>query len=164
MAKVNKNLKIFRKGKNQSHSMVINYILVISLIALLLYSIYYVIRVTKSSKEEFTSLKNENCKYTVVYVYSSTCPFCISFEKTFEEFMSKVKSYVSCDLTIGKKEISELTSDEHKLYNVSAFPTIVVLDASNKVVDKLVGKRDLETLLREISGLLKLDNSVAANH
>lgn len=168
MVKASKSLNIIKKGKNAPNKL-INYILLVSLIALLLYSIFYVFRVTKSSKEEFKSLEvdfnKRPCKYTIVYIYSNSCSFCTSFTPTFDKFASLVGNYSSyCDITILKKEVSDLDSKEKNKYNITAFPTIVIMDSDGKIINTIIGKRDLESLKNEVMGSLKLNNSVVAEH
>jgi thiol-disulfide isomerase/thioredoxin len=137
----------------------INYILIVSLILLLLYAFMYVMQLTKSTRETF----DQKGRYTVLYVYSDSCSFCRAFTSTFERFSKEIAMQYP-NVHVDKKEVSQLDPVESKKLNITAFPTIVVFDTEGKEVNRIIGKRDLYPLMREVMGSFVLNNTSSRGH
>jgi thiol-disulfide isomerase/thioredoxin len=150
-----------RSSKNTVDTM-INYILVISLVLLLAYAFIYIVKITQASKEAFDN-NGSIPSFKVLYVYSNACGYCRAFHPTYEKFSSMIaEEYPNIELT--KKEISEIDPVEATKLDISAFPTIVVFDSANKEIARIVGKRDLLPLLREVKGSFMLGKATVTGH
>lgn len=117
-------------------STVSNHAILISAIAILLmiFAVFYVAKFMSYLKtyEKFES-------YSVVYIYSSSCGFCTRFAPVFKEFSDSSK------LNTQAFEQSEQAASKYMPY-VSAFPTILILDTSDKMIASTTGAMTLPKL------------------
>ena len=100
------------------------------------------------NKTIFTNMNSENFENNgqkkVVYFYMDGCPHCDSFSPIWDEFTQ------NCPLpthTIESKNAGEMM----KKYNISGFPTILLLDENNNKLKELDGPRTVDGLNAMIS-------------
>jgi thiol-disulfide isomerase/thioredoxin len=113
---------------NKSSMNFTNVVLMVSLVILTITVVMYYF---PKRMESFT----DQMKWKVVYVYSDTCPHCISFTPIFDQF--KATEVLNTKLQIIKVEKREAVE---YLNEVSGFPTVMIYNSEGKVVDKLVGR------------------------
>jgi len=84
----------------------------------------------------------------VVDFYSTTCPPCLRFSPTFQKWAKQFKNLQFVQVNVEKSP--ELT----KQYEITALPTLLILDKEGKVVKKWVGLREVSKanpFLKEIN-------------
>lgn len=100
------------------------------------------------NKTIFTNMNSENFENNgqkkVVYFYMDGCPHCDSFSKTWDEFIK------ICPLPTHKIE-SANAGEMMNTYNISGFPTILLLDENNNKLKELDGPRTVAGLNAMIS-------------
>jgi len=111
----------------------------------------------------FEAFDNAQSSFKIMYIYSNSCGYCRAFHPTFEKFSAMIKQEYP-DIQLVKKEISEIDSTEAAKLDISAFPTIVIFDRAHKEVTRIVGKRELVPLMREVKGSLMLGKATASGH
>ena len=135
----------------------INWILIIALAALLVFTIVYVVNIHKMANKmegfiEDASAKPANTNagapgsYKLVYVYSKTCPHCVEFTPTFDEFTRQLSSQqpLASKINVEKVERSDPSAAAY-LKMVEGFPTVLLLK-DNELKEMIVGKTDLSTI------------------
>lgn len=125
-----------------------NWVLIIALVALLTFTIVYVINIHKMAKrmENFIEEGTSSANYKLVYVYSKTCPHCIEFSPIFDDFTRQLANHqtLSSKLAVEKVERAD-TSAAKYLRMVEGFPTVMLLKG-DELKEMLVGKTDLPTM------------------
>ena len=110
--------------------------------ALMLIIFYYF------NKTIFTNMNSENFENNgqkkVVYFYMNGCPHCDSFSPIWDEFTQ------NCPLPTHKIE-SANAGEMMNTYNISGFPTILLLNENNTKLKELDGPRTLAGLNAMIS-------------
>ena len=100
------------------------------------------------NKTIFTNMNSENFENNgqkkVVYFYMNGCPHCDSFSPIWDEFTQ------NCPLPTHKIE-SRDAGEMMNTYNISGFPTILLLDENNTKLKELDGPRTLAGLNAMIS-------------
>ena len=100
------------------------------------------------NKTIFTSMNSENFENNgqkkVVYFYMNGCPHCDSFSPIWDEFKQ------NCPLPTHKIE-SANAGEMMNTYNISGFPTILLLNENNTKLKELDGPRTLAGLNAMIS-------------
>lgn len=100
------------------------------------------------NKTIFTSMNSENFENNgqkkVVYFYMNGCPHCDSFSPIWDEFTQ------NCPLPTHKIE-SANAGEMMNTYNISGFPTILLLNENNTKLKELDGPRTLAGLNAMIS-------------
>ena len=110
--------------------------------ALMLIIFYYF------NKTIFTNMNSENFENNgqkkVVYFYMDGCPHCDSFSKTWDEFI-KISPLPTHKIEGAK------AGEMMNTYNISGFPTILLLDENNNKLKELDGPRTVAGLKAMIS-------------
>lgn len=100
------------------------------------------------NKTIFTNMNSENFENNgqkkVVYFYMNGCPHCDSFSPIWDEFTQ------NCPLPTHKIE-SANAGEMMNTYNISGFPTILLLNENNTKLKELDGPRTLAGLNAMIS-------------
>ena len=100
------------------------------------------------NKTIFTNMNSENFENNgqkkVVYFYMNGCPHCDSFSPIWDEFTQ------NCPLPTHKIE-SRDAGEMMSTYNISGFPTILLLNENNTKLKELDGPRTLAGLNAMIS-------------
>jgi len=88
---------------------------------------------------DVSRLQNDKSEKKIVYFYMEGCGHCKEFAPTWDKFIktSPIPTY----------KIESKGSDSMlQKYNISGFPTIVLLDSKNELIKTLNGERTLEGL------------------
>ena len=119
-------------------------IAIASAVVLAFIALYYIVNVRTTSTEGFATSK-------IVYIYSNSCSFCKTFTPIFENFTEYVRTNHP-NIEVTTMEAYTIASDPALAlkYTVDAYPTILVFDQSDKRVKQIVGKRDMNTLIKEL--------------
>lgn len=128
-------------SNNGGGLMAFDYVMIGILLILIGISVYYIVTTPKtvSKKENFST----NSKKTIVYLFMNGCPYCVKFDKTFEE--AKGDKSLSSEYKFEKYDMS---SDEGKRWNektkCNGFPCYAVVDASTKdIIKRETGHKSL---------------------
>ena len=117
---------------------------ILFIVALLIIFYYF-------NKYVLTNMNVENFendgKKKVVYFYMNGCPHCDSFSPVWDEFKQ------NCPLATHKIESAD-AGEMMTRYNISGFPTIILLDENNNKLKELEGPRTLEGLNTMISNYI----------
>jgi thioredoxin-related protein len=122
------------------------YILIAALVVLLGFSVLYIFNIQKTTKEAFENVG----KYQVVYIYSNTCGHCTRFTPTFNTYATSV---TADNVTTASFEKSMPSAEPYMGY-VSAFPTVLVLDAQGKLINSKMGNMSLAELQGFVSSTI----------
>lgn len=116
----------------------VKYVLIVALVVLVGFSLMYIYNIQNATKrlEAFHGSGSSEAP-TVLYLYSNSCPHCKSFEPTF----NAVKGDNNMNAHFSSMEKGEVAANKY-MNNVSGFPTVLVIDSKDAVVDKLVGNVD----------------------
>jgi len=118
---------------------------ILFIVALLIIIVYYF------NKDIFTNMNVENFendgKKKVVYFYMDGCPHCVSFSPIWDEFKK------TSPLATHKIESTDAGAMMTR-YNISGFPTILLLDENNNKLKELEGPRTLANLNTMISNYI----------
>jgi thioredoxin-related protein len=110
---------------------------ILFIVALLIIIVYYF------NKDIFTNMNVENFendgKKKVVYFYMNGCPHCDSFSPIWDEFKK------TSPLPTHKIESADAGAMMTR-YNISGFPTILLLDENNNKLKELEGPRTIAGL------------------
>ena len=159
--------------KKKNMDKIINYVFIFALIALLVYTVFYIFNVVRATKETFIEVEEEieerfaeEPTYKVVYVYSNNCGYCTRFTPVFDSFVTnfaKSGGLATYSAEISKVEVHDLVDGKFNGLdiNVEAFPTILVFkqDKSNETYSeykKIVGASDLTSLQTQLLGFFKV--------
>lgn len=104
-------------------------------------------------KEHFNGIKN--CEgttkpYSLIFFYMDSCPHCIDFKPVWEQVSKTVKSGKYAD----KLCLADVSAENDAIlekYNVSSFPTVLLVSNSGKSVVNFTGQRTPEGLLTFVS-------------
>lgn len=112
---------------------------------LLLLTVYFLVFWNKSVHQE----QFKEGTYKIIYIYSETCPYCVSFTPIFEQYKA-TESYNKKlhFIDLEKKDASEYLSE------VSGFPSVLIVDDTGKIVGKQVGKttmKDLDSFVKKFT-------------
>jgi len=111
------------------------YVLIIAMVILLAFAIMYVYNVHKMA-EHF-----ESQKYTVIYLYSSTCPYCVKFNDVWTRWkQSNVQNKLVETQEYDKSDPKH--AEYAREYGVSGYPTVVVLKPDGSLSRTNVGYVD----------------------
>jgi thiol-disulfide isomerase/thioredoxin len=99
---------------------------------------FYKYVLTNLNIENFGNIENDRRK-KVVYFFMNGCPHCVSFSPIWDEFKQ------TSPLPTYKIESNEAGEMMNK-YNISGFPTILLLDENNNKLKELEGDRTLAGL------------------
>ena len=84
---------------------------------------------------------------TLVFFHDESSPYSATFEPVWENFTNSCKT----DMTLIKISRNSSEGDKWlKKYDVQGFPTIMLLDASNKKVEKFEGSRTKKALCKYV--------------
>ena len=137
----------------------INWILIIALVALLVFTIVYVINIHKMADrmEGFiddiavaesvapVKMAASGSGYKLVYMYSKTCPHCVEFTPTFDEFTRQLSTHsLAGKVSVEKIERSDANAAAY-LKMVEGFPSVLLIK-DNELKEMMVGKTDLATI------------------
>ena len=88
---------------------------------------------------DVSKLQNDKSEKKIVYFYMEVCGHCKEFTPTWDKFKqtSPIPTY---------KIESKGADTMLQKYNISGFPTIVLLDSKNDLIKTLNGERTLESL------------------
>jgi thioredoxin-related protein len=118
---------------------------ILFIVALLIIIVYYF------NKDIFTNMNVENFendrRKKVVYFYMNGCPHCDSFSPIWDEFTQ------TSPLGTHKIESADAGAMMTR-YNISGFPTIILLDENNNKLAELEGPRTLANLNAMISNYI----------
>ncbi len=118
---------------------------ILFIVALLIIIVYYF------NKDIFTNMNVENFendrRKKVVYFYMNGCPHCESFSPIWDEFTQ------TSPLATHKIESAD-AGEMMTRYNISGFPTILLLDENNNKLAELEGDRTLANLNAMISNYI----------
>ena len=113
---------------------------------ILLYVIvYYVLPSNGLFKENFEnanvdSMNNDNST-KLVYFYMNGCGHCKNFTPIWDQFCSANSSSIKT-YKFEQAQVREQITE----YNISGFPTILLLDENNAKIDEYSGERSVEAL------------------
>lgn len=99
---------------------------------------FYKYVLTNLNIENFGNIENDRRK-KVAYFFMNGCPHCVSFSPVWDEFKQ------TSPLPTYKIESNEAGEMMNK-YNISGFPTILLLDENNNKLKELEGDRTLAGL------------------
>lgn len=135
-------MKVRVKQAKDSKESIVKILLVVALIVLLGFSLLYIYNMHTSAKKLEQFNEKDAPKFTVVYIYSKTCPYCVEFTPIFEKFMtsSNLNNVVFEKFEKNDEKASEFMN------KVKGFPTVLVLDNAKNVIDEGVGKMDFQNL------------------
>lgn len=137
----------------------INWILIIALVALLVFTIVYVVNIHKMADrmEGFiddiavaegtapAKMATSGSGYKLVYMYSKTCPHCVEFTPTFDEFTRQLSTHsLAGKVSVEKIERSDANAAAY-LKMVEGFPSVLLIK-DNELKEMMVGKTDLATI------------------
>lgn len=83
-----------------------------------------------------------NVDFKVVYVYSSTCPYCQDFTPVFNEYVSKERR---AGIHFASFEKDEPMASKY-LSSVTAYPTVVITNNEDVVLKTQVGSTNYQDL------------------
>lgn len=119
---------------------------------ILLYVIvYYVLPSNGLFKENFEnanvdSMNNDNST-KLVYFYMNGCGHCKNFTPIWDQFCSANSSSIKT-YKFEQAQVREQITE----YNISGFPTILLLDENNAKIDEYSGERSVEALTSYVNG------------
>ena len=161
--------------KKKNMDKIINYVFIFALIALLVYTVFYIFNVMRATKETFVEIEEEieqeverfesaNPKFKVVYVYSSGCGYCTKFTPVFDSFVTTNTDLLSqFGADVRKVEVHDLVDGKFNGLDikVEAYPTILVFkydENTQKYFEykKIVGASDLTSLQTQIFGFFRM--------
>ena len=142
----------------------INWILIIALVALLVFTIVYVINIHKMATRmegfiddiavaestvtppvKAAAASASVSGYKLVYMYSKTCPHCVEFTPTFDEFTRQLSTHsLAGKVSVEKIERSDANAAAY-LKMVEGFPSVLLIK-DNELKEMMVGKTDLATI------------------
>jgi thioredoxin-related protein len=132
-----------------------NYFLIAAILALVFFSIVYIInisRISTKTNEHFDQnvVAPKKVEYSVTLVYSHNCGHCTHFKKdTWANFNPSV---IFPDQIVTKKEVTAAEKGSN-LPDVQGVPTIFV-SKDNSVIGTIVGFRDLDAFVLELKKLI----------
>lgn len=120
-------------------------------LVLLYVIVYYVLPSNMLFKENFEnanvdSMNKDNSK-KLVYFYMNGCGHCKNFTPTWDEFCSANSSSIKT-YKFEQAQVREKITE----YNISGFPTILLLDENNAKIDEYSGERSVEALTSYVNG------------
>lgn len=120
-----------RKGKcSTGLGSVLNIMIIITLFLLLTLTFIYIYKMSVAKRETFVEAKR-----TVVYVYSTTCPHCISFTPIWDQYVAST----SATATFKFVKVEKSDAQEFMKY-IDGYPTVIILDDDKRLIKKSVGK------------------------
>lgn len=104
-------------------------------------------------KEHFNGVKN--CEgttkpYSLMFFFMETCPHCVEFKPVWQKFLDDAKTQTFAE----KLCICDISAENDSLlekYNVSSFPTVVLVKNGDKSVTVFEGQRTLEGLVKFVN-------------
>ena len=119
-----------------------DYIMIAILLILIAISIYYIVtaRSTIKKVESFSQQKKSAPKQKLVYIYMNGCPYCVKFDKTFEE-LSEDKEMKQKYSFNDKIDIKSSAAEAYSSYKCNGFPCYMVFDQDDKLVKQGTGFR-----------------------
>lgn len=130
--------KQIKTGDSSDH--VVRTILMVALVVLVGFSFLYIFNITQSIKK-LEAFYDVNV-FRVVYIYSDYCPYCTEFSPRFETVS---KNSIYHNVTFESFEKSNPFAAKYLKY-VTGFPSVLVIDPQNKLVDSLVGSSTVDDL------------------
>ena len=132
---------LFEKGSMSDKSNVFKYMMIGALVLLLFFSAAYIYNIQSAitSKELFS---NSDPQYTVVYIYSTSCGYCTKFAPVFQAYTKSI-SGTNISTVSYEKSVPEAAS---YMPYVTAFPTILIFDANNKMIGSNTGSLTIDAL------------------
>lgn len=129
----------------------INLIYLAVALVLLYVIVYYVLPSIGLFKENFEnanvdSMLSDNSK-KLVYFYMNGCGHCKNFTPTWDQFCSANSSSIKT-YKFEQAQVREKITE----YNISGFPTILLLDENNAKIDEYNGERSVEALTSYVNG------------
>ena len=132
----------------------INLIYLAIVLVLLYVIVYYVLPSNMSFKENFENANidsmNKDNSTKLVYFYMNGCGHCKNFTPIWDEFCSAnsttIKTY--------KFEQSQ-AQEQIRSYNISGFPSILLLNENNSKIDEYNGARTVEALKNYVNNHAK---------
>jgi thiol-disulfide isomerase/thioredoxin len=137
---------------------ILNYVMVLILLALIVYTIMYIYNIHKHTTETFSQIDDSNKmkdgKLHVIYIYSDSCGFCKKFTPEFNNFNEQVKSSSLQNIgSVSKYSIEDPSVDMYKS-SIQAFPTVLIVDNKGKIKESFIGYRkgtELYTDVKKVS-------------
>ena len=117
-----------------------DYVMIAILLVLIAISIYYIVTTPGSVKiqEKFSEKKGR-----IVYVYMQGCPYCVKFDKTFDEIKADkimTSSYKTEKIDVKSDDAKKWTEK----YKCNGFPCYIVVDSNDELVKQGTGYRSLD--------------------
>ena len=151
MANILKDIRKQLSFKNPTKT--IMYLVIVLLFIYLI--IYYILPSNMSFKENFDMFSSASSpdamtsdeSTKLVYFYMNGCGHCNNFTPIWDEFCSAnsttIKTY--------KFEQSQV-QEQIRSYNISGFPSVLLLDENNAKIDEYNGQRTVEALTSYVNG------------
>lgn len=106
------------------------------------------------SREKLNDFIKKNKRAVLLKLSKENCPPCVKYTKDLEGYMLNENIDVLCLHYPHFKDMREFTTE----YNVTMFPTTILLNAAGNVVDKKVGYSnilDLDSFIHKHINLFK---------
>lgn len=147
-----------KKNSMDTIGNILNYVMVLILLALIVYTIMYIYNIHKHTTETFSQIDESNKmkdgKLHVIYIYSDSCGFCKKFTPEFNNFNEQVKSSSLQNIgSVSKYSIDDPSVDMYKS-SIQAFPTVLIVDNKGKIKESFIGYRkgtELYTDVKKVS-------------
>lgn len=133
--------KIAKSIPDKSTTM--RWFLIVALGILLAFSVYYVYKIQKEAENYVDG------SYQVIYIYSSTCPYCIKFTPVFNQWSASAPSSIT-PTSLDRND--PLAAQYIKQFDVSAYPTVLVLKPDGSLAQKTVGAMDIAQFSQFVNG------------
>jgi thiol-disulfide isomerase/thioredoxin len=118
--------------------------LIAALVILLAFAIYYVYKIQKQAETYVDGT------YQVIYIYSSTCPYCIKFSPVFSQWSASQATNQAVTATSLDRS-DPLAAQYIKQFDVTAYPTVLVLKPCGSLAQKSVGAQDIDQFSRFVN-------------
>jgi thiol-disulfide isomerase/thioredoxin len=130
-------------------------VLIAAAILILVFTIYYIYSIHSSSNklEKFTNVSKKGIE--VIYIYSSTCPYCEKFDPVFAEFSKKVSTlteFSQHSITTSKFEKSD--ADAKYLQHIDGYPAVLIYK-EGQFLAKSIGYKDSESFEAFLKSLIE---------
>jgi len=121
------------------------YVLIAVLVILLGFSVMYVYNIQRASEHYY------NGKFSVIYVYSSTCPYCVKFTPVFTAWSQSLAPDGAVNASSYDRS-DPIAAQYINQYNITAYPTVIVLKPDGSLSQTQVGYVDGPGFSKFVSG------------
>ena len=130
--------KGYGKGKKSLDTITL-VVVSVSLVLVLVFALIFLYK-SYCKPEHFVTSEDSTKAYQVVYVYSDTCPNCINFAPTWEQYVATQ----TMNRSVGFKKVEKSDPQfPHIMQQYSSaiqgFPTVIIIDSYGTLIDSKSG-------------------------